>query len=95
VSEDAITFFGEHNEAIHVPCRSLNHAYVLASLRFERGRKSRGGRVYENLSFFHPRRNQTLDWARMDAERGGSKFINPRDVHYPIHIPWDERAGNS
>lgn len=43
---------------ISVSARSLNHAYTIASRRFEAGRRSYGGSVYKNAFYVTPKTNK-------------------------------------
>jgi len=85
VSEQNVTFRGDNDELIDIPCTSLNHAYVLASKRFERNRRSHGGRIYNNLYAWYPSElgSRTLDQIRISVELDRNPLKKGQDSSTP------------
>ena len=85
VSEKDVSFHSDDKNLIDIPCTSLNHAYVMASKRFERNRRSHGGRIYNNLYVWHPSDlgSRLLDQIRIKAELGRSLLTKGQDPPTP------------
>lgn len=89
VSVTAITFVGPNKATLHVACKSLNQAYMLASRRFERARRSYGGRIYEKLMIHYPKVKQPmLEMVRVSAEMGRHPYVFEEQLGEQLEFPW-------